>query len=64
MESGKARRQLMIFQAPADVRNMGMLSVDYDDAKKDDDQYLYLPSLKKTTRISSGDKSGHSWAPT
>ena len=58
MESGKARRQLMIFQAPADVRNMGMLSVDYDDAKKDDDQYLYLPSLKKTTRISMGDKSG------
>ena len=29
----------------------------YDD-EKDDDQWLYLPALKKTKRIASGDKSG------
>ena len=47
----------MIFESPSDVQNTGLLSVDYDGAK-DDDQWLYLPSLHKATRISSGDKSG------
>ena len=51
-------RQLMIFESPADVANTGLLSVDYDDGAKDDDQRLYLPSLKETTRIASGDRSG------
>ena len=30
-------RQLMLFESPADVRNTGLLSVDYDDGAKDDD---------------------------
>jgi outer membrane lipoprotein-sorting protein len=51
-------KQLMIFQSPADVKGTGLLSTDYDDGAKDDDQWLYLPSLHKSTRISSGDKSG------
>lgn len=51
-------RQLMIFEGPADVANTGLLSIDYDDGNKDDDQWLYLPSLNKSTRISSGDRSG------
>ena len=33
------------------------MSVDYDGAR-DDDQWLYLPSLRNTTRISSSGKSG------
>ncbi len=51
-------KQLMLFESPADVRNTALLSVDYDDGAKDDDQWLYLPSLRKSTRISSSDKSG------
>ena len=51
-------KQLMVFASPAAVKNTGVLSVDYDDGAKDDDQWLYLPSLHKSTRISSGDKSG------
>ncbi len=51
-------KQIMFFESPADIRNTGLLSVDYDDGAKDDDQWLYLPSLHKSTRISSSDKSG------
>ena len=51
-------RQLIIFESPADVRNAGLLSVDFEDGSKSDDQWLWLPSLNKTTRISSNDKSG------
>jgi outer membrane lipoprotein-sorting protein len=50
-------KTLMIYESPADVRNTGFLSIDYDDEKKDDDQWLFLPSLHKTTRIASADKS-------
>jgi len=58
MDFDGGTRQLIFFESPADVRNAGMLSVDYDDGDATDDQWLYLPSLKKTTRISSSDKSG------
>ncbi|MEE2755033.1 MAG: outer membrane lipoprotein-sorting protein [Myxococcota bacterium] len=58
METGASERQLMVFDSPADVQGTSLLSIDHDDSKKDDDQWLYLPSLKKSTRISSGDKSG------
>ena len=51
-------KQIMFFVSPADVRNTALLSVDYDDGGKSDDQWLYLPSLRKVTRISSSDKSG------
>jgi hypothetical protein len=34
------------------------LTYDYDESGKDDDQWLYLPALRKTKRIASGDKSG------
>ncbi|MEM7676131.1 MAG: outer membrane lipoprotein-sorting protein [Myxococcota bacterium] len=51
-------KTLILFESPADVRNTGLLSFDYDDGSKQDDQWLYLPSLRKSTRISTGGKSG------
>jgi outer membrane lipoprotein-sorting protein len=58
MKAPGGRKQLMIFESPADVRNTALLTFDWDDGAKDDDQWLYLPSLRKATRISSGDKAG------
>jgi len=49
---------LMFFLSPADVEDTGFLTYDYDDMDRDDDQWLYLPALKKTKRIAAGDKSG------
>ena len=57
-EKIKGTKQIMIFKDPSDIKGTGLLSIDYDDGAKEDDQWLYLPSLKKATRISSGDKSG------
>ena len=51
-------KQIVLFEEPADMRNAGLLSIDYNDGSKADDQWLYLPSLGKTTRIASSDKSG------
>jgi hypothetical protein len=49
---------MLFFLSPADVEDTGFLTYDYDDADRDDDQWLYLPALKKTKRIASSDKSG------
>jgi len=58
MDVGEDTYSLMFFLDPADVKDTGFLTYDYDDDERDDDQWLYLPALKKTKRIASGDKSG------
>jgi len=55
---GEDTHQIMFFKSPADVKNTSFLTYDYDEASKDDDQWLYLPALKKVKRIPSADKSG------
>jgi hypothetical protein len=54
---GKDTYSLMFFLSPADVKDTGFLTYDYDSAGKDDDQWLYLPALRRSKRIASGDKS-------
>lgn len=49
---GKDSKQLMYFQKPADVKGTGFLSWEYDDPKRDDDRWLYMPALRKVRRIS------------
>ncbi len=55
---GEDKQRLMFFKSPADVKDTGFLTYDYDDPDRDDDQWLYLPALRKTKRIASDDKSG------
>jgi hypothetical protein len=57
-DKGEDDHSLMFFLSPADVKDTGFLTYDYDDDDADDDQWLYLPALKKTKRIAAGDKSG------
>ncbi|MES9884407.1 MAG: outer membrane lipoprotein-sorting protein [Sedimenticola sp.] len=57
-DKGKDTQFIMFFQSPADVKNTGFLTYDYDAYEKDDDQWLYLPALGKSKRIASSDKSG------
>lgn len=51
-------RTLAVFETPADIREMGLLTVDHFDAARDDEQWLYVPALRRTTRISSATRSG------
>jgi outer membrane lipoprotein-sorting protein len=56
---GNMEKKIMFFVAPADVRNTSFMSWSYDEAGKDDDQWIYLPALKKVKRISSDSKSDY-----
>lgn len=55
---GKDTRQILFVEKPANIRDTGFLTYDWDDPDKDDDQWLYLPALGKPKRIASRDKDG------
>ncbi len=56
LEKNGGDKSLMEFLSPADVKGTKFLS--YSHIKKDDDQWLYLPALKRIKRIASKNKSG------
>ena len=58
-EFDKMEKKIMFFVSPADVRNTSFMSWSYDEAGKNDDQWIYLPALKKVKRISSDSKSDY-----
>jgi hypothetical protein len=49
-------KSLSIFDTPADVKGTSLLS--YSHKTGADDQWLFLPALKRVKRIASADKSG------
>lgn len=49
-------KSLSIFDTPADVK--GTIFLSHTKIKNPDDQWLYLPALKRVKRISSSNKSG------
>ena len=53
---GDGDKSLTIFDEPLDVKGTAFLS--FTHAKEADDQWLYLPALKRVKRISSSNKSG------
>jgi hypothetical protein len=57
-DKGRDTYRMMFFLHPADVKDTAFLTYDYDDPGHDDDQWLYLPALRKTKRIATSDKSG------
>jgi len=55
---GADTKQLIYFLGPADVEDIGLLTFDHAGVQLDDDQWLFLPALKKTKRIATSDQSG------
>jgi outer membrane lipoprotein-sorting protein len=53
---GDGDKSLTIFDSPKDVKGTAFLN--YTHKNGDDDQWLYLPALKRVKRISSRNKSG------
>jgi len=53
---GDGDKSMSIFDEPADVKGTAMLT--YSHGLEPDDQWLYLPAIKRVKRISSRNKSG------
>ena len=56
LEGENGDKSLMVFLTPADVKGTKMLT--HEHINKDDDQWMYLPALKRVKRIASRNKSG------
>lgn len=54
--AGDGDKSMSIFDQPADVKGTAMLT--YSHGLEPDDQWLYLPAIKRVKRISSRNKSG------
>jgi predicted RND superfamily exporter protein len=54
-DAQRNQKGLIRFISPADVRGTSLLSI--ENADREDDQWLYLPALRKSRRISAANKS-------
>ncbi|MEA3318231.1 MAG: outer membrane lipoprotein-sorting protein [Bacteroidota bacterium] len=55
---GNTEKSIMFFTSPADVKNTSFMNWTYD-SDKSDDQWIYLPALRRVKRISSDSKSDY-----
>ena len=53
---GDEKRSVIFYQSPTNVKDTAFLTYDYPEPGRDDDQWLYLPALRKVRRISSSDR--------
>ncbi len=58
-DNGTIEKKIMFFVAPADVKGTSFMDWSYDNGKSEDDQWIYLPALKKVKRISSDSKGDY-----
>lgn len=56
---GEEKRTLLFYQQPANVKDTGFLTYDYPQIEAEDDQWLYLPALRKVRRISASDRGDY-----
>jgi len=55
----KEKRLAIFYLTPTSVKGTAFLTFDYPDASKDDDQWLYMPALRKTRRISAANRGDY-----
>jgi hypothetical protein len=52
------RRSMLLVEGPTDVRGTGFASIEYPSSDRSAERWLYLPNLKRSTRIAGGQMSG------
>ena len=56
---GTEKRTVLYYLTPKNVKNTAFLTHDFYEADKEDNQWLYLPALRKTRRISASDRGDY-----
>ncbi len=56
---GEEKRTVLFYTSPSNVKGTGFLTYDYPSVETDDDQWLYLPALRKVRRISASDRGDY-----
>ncbi|MBE9563769.1 MAG: outer membrane lipoprotein-sorting protein, partial [Proteobacteria bacterium] len=56
---GDEKKTVIHYLSPRNVKRTAFLTFDYPEANKDDDQWLYLPAMRKVRRISASDRGDY-----
>lgn len=56
---GKEKRTIIFYLEPANVKDTSFLTIDYPGVEQEDDQWLYLPAMRKVRRISASNKGDY-----
>ncbi len=56
---GDEKRTVIFYLTPKNIKDTAFLTYDYPEADKDDDQWLYLPAMRKVRRISASDRGDY-----
>ncbi len=56
---GDEKRSVIFYLQPKNVKDTAFLTYDYPQAGVDDDQWLYLPAMRKVRRISASDRGDY-----
>ena len=64
MDVGEDEHSILFFLDPADVKDTGFLTYDYDDPNKDDDQSSTFRRSRRPSESRRATRAEASWAPT
>lgn len=53
------KQSILFYESPSNVKDTAFLTWDYPNPEVDDDQWLYLPAVRKVRRISSSDRGDY-----
>ncbi len=56
---GDEKHTAIFYLKPKNIKDTAFLTYDYADKAKDDDQWLYLPAMRKVRRISASDRGDY-----
>jgi len=56
---GDEKRTVIFYLKPKNIKDTAFLTYDYADNARDDDQWLYLPAMRKVRRISASDRGDY-----
>ncbi len=56
---GREKRTVIFYLSPTSIRGTAFLTYDHPDPAIEDDQWLYLPALRKVRRISASDRGDY-----
>ncbi len=56
---GDEKRSVIFYRKPKNVKDTAFMTYDYPQAAVDDDQWLYLPAMRKVRRISASDRGDY-----
>lgn len=58
MDDGDVRKLAIFYESPKAIRDTAFLAWDHAEPGREDDQWLYLPALRRSRRIAAADRGG------